>query len=271
MADEELVTSREEYTQKTVNLVIGGSDYGLSQAEVAFKYENSFFNNWSVPQPVKSIWDSFHWDSQNNAFDIGGYGFRIVDNRAQQGDLLRAKTGEYGRAMSEMLPWVDMGALPGIVVTATRTAPKIAEDLLKNVKFKNVIKKSAKEVNKWWEKVGYDKPPYREGTKVFEVELQETTNFVRVYDDVNSFQKGGWLMQKKDIAGLTAEQIKDKYALKYTPKFVVDVKLSPKTKIRVGEANEIPGWGDGGGIQIDLLNERVGEFFNPRPIEGKWW
>lgn len=147
-----------------------------------------------------------------------------------------------------------------------------AEVVLQNINTRNVITKTAEETNQWWKAKGLDNPPVREGTKVMEAELrEETSGFVRVYDDVNSFQKGGWLMRKEDIIGLTPEQIKDKFALKYVPKYVTDVKLPADTKIRISEANEITGWGKGGGTQIDLLDERVGEFFNPRALEGKWW
>ena len=71
-------------------------------------------------------------------------------------------------------------------------------------------------------------------------------------------------MKKEDISGLTAEQIKDKYALPTLPKYI-----TAGTKLRIGEANPLPGWGSGGGTQIDMMGQyNFGEkFFNPRPLE----
>ena len=141
---------------------------------------------------------------------------------------------------------------------------------LNGIKVSSKIEKNADEINNWWKvEKGYDKPPYKPGTVVQEVELQETTTFVRVYDDVNSFQKGGWVMKKEDIAGLTPAQIKDKFALPEIPKYITDVTIPGGTKVRVGEANEVSGWGKGGGTQIDLMGQRgIGEeFSNPRPLE----
>ncbi|MBP2635992.1 MAG: hypothetical protein H6Q72_1899 [Firmicutes bacterium] len=42
-------------------------------------------------------------------FDIGGYGFRVPDDRADQESLLNNKTSQYGRTMADMLPWVGSG------------------------------------------------------------------------------------------------------------------------------------------------------------------
>lgn|GEM_PF-3662668 len=245
---------------------------------------NLNFNTVSVPE--KSLWSRL--------------GINIVDDREQRKAELRAMTQKWANGT------IFLGSFGGTgssgLIKGTKAIPKLvkdvgeavktirvsegttevanflakglskAEGVLQNINTRNVVTKTAEETNQWWKAKGLDKPPVREGTKVMEAELRkETSGFVRVYDDVNSFQKGGWLMRKEDIIGLTPEQIKDKFALKYVPKYVADVKLPADTKIRISEANEIPGWGKGGGTQIDLLDERVGEFFNPRSLEGEWW
>ena len=47
---------------------------------------------------------------------------------------------------------------------------------------------------------------------------------------------------------------------------MVDVKLTEGTTIRKGMVNPLDGWGNGGGKQYDLMDQRVGEFLNPREL-----
>lgn len=129
-----------------------------------------------------------------------------------------------------------------------------------------VIKTSpADEVNNWWKtEMGYDNPPYKPGTSVSEIKLTQETTFVRVYDGDTSGQFGGWVMKADDIKGLTPIQIQNKFALPATPVYVTDVKLPAGTTLRTGIVNPLEGWGAGGGIQFDLMGQRIGEFVNPR-------
>ncbi len=146
----------------------------------------------------------------------------------------------------------------------------LVRKFLGETKVRNVTARSAEDVNAWWRnEKGYTKEPYRPGTEILEFELAESKTFVRTYDEVNSFKKGGWLMKKEDIAGLTPEQIRDKFALPQTPQYITDVKLPAGTRLRIGEANGIAGWGDGGGAQVDMMGRRgIGEqWLNPRSIK----
>lgn len=113
--------------------------------------------------------------------------------------------------------------------------------------------------------MNYTEPPYKPGTLVQEIELTENTTFVRVFDGVNSGQAGGWIMKAEDIAGLTPAQIQAKFALPNLPNQVTDVVLEAGTKIRTGVVNPLFGH-QGGGIQFDLMGQRVGEFINARPL-----
>lgn len=132
---------------------------------------------------------------------------------------------------------------------------------------KTVNETTAEEVNAWWkDSMGYDQPPYKPGTKVKEIELTESTTFVRVYDGENSTMYGGWMMRAEDIQGLTAKEIQDKFALPYTPKFIADVNLAEGTVIRTGIVNPLFGH-KGGGTQFDLKGQRIGDFGNERSIE----
>lgn len=114
--------------------------------------------------------------------------------------------------------------------------------------------------------MGYE-PPYKPGTMVAEIELTENTTFVRVYDKANSRMQGGWVMKAEDIAGLTPQEIQNKFALPNTPQYVCDVNPEVGTRLRTGEVNPLFGF-DGGGQQYDLIinGKNVGTFTNEKMI-----
>ncbi|MBD5401948.1 hypothetical protein HDR58_03980, partial [bacterium] len=126
---------------------------------------------------------------------------------------------------------------------------------------------SADDVNTIFkETMGYE-VPYKPGTTVSEIQLTESTTFVRVYDKTNSRMQGGWVMKAEDVAGLTPQEIQNKFALPTTPKYICDVNLEAGTKLRTGEANRLFGF-EGGGQQYDLIinGKNVGVFENERII-----
>ena len=141
------------------------------------------------------------------------------------------------------------------------------DDQLGSLKYKVEINQyqSAESVNDWWEARGY-KSPYKEKTFVQNITLTEDTKFVRVYDGVNSNLEGGWVMRVEDIKGLTPKEIQAKFALEYEPKFIGEVGLKAGDTIRLGEVG--PNFGfDGGGIQIDLQHQWIGDFTELGKIE----
>lgn len=131
-------------------------------------------------------------------------------------------------------------------------------------KWKTISTQSADNVNKTFPKE-YE-PPYKPGIQTKVIELTQNTKpgeFVRVYDNVNSGQAGGWIMKGKDIAGLTPQEMQNKFALPAIPTHVTDVTLKADTQLRTGIANGLFGY-EGGGIQFDMMGQRVGEFSNGR-------
>lgn len=131
-------------------------------------------------------------------------------------------------------------------------------------KWKTIGTQSADNVNKTFPKE-YE-PPYKPGTQTKVIELTQNTKpgeFVRVYDNVNSGQAGGWIMKGEDIAGLTPQEIQNKFALPAIPTHVTDVGLKAGTQLRTGIANGLFGY-EGGGLQFDMMGQRVGEFSNGR-------
>ncbi|WP_320949654.1 hemagglutinin repeat-containing protein [Fusobacterium sp.] len=139
-------------------------------------------------------------------------------------------------------------------------------------KLKVVENSTPEEANLYWrENAGYTNKPYDEN---YEVKLVKNNGekFVRVYTPSMGTRKASaWFMREKDIIGLTPEEIKDKYALPYTPTHVVDVKIGSVT-IRTGVVKEVEGWGKGKGQQFDTNGTRLSEkqFINEREIGEKY-
>ncbi|MFC7785556.1 ribonuclease YeeF family protein [Rossellomorea sp. GCM10028870] len=139
---------------------------------------------------------------------------------------------------------------------------------ISDLNYKEIADLPAEDVNNWWrDEMKYDQPPYKNGTRVKEIELTKPTTFVRVYDGENSKMYGGWFMKAEDIKGLTSIEIQEKFALPYKPKYIADLKLGEGTKIRTGIVNPLFGY-KGGGTQFDLMGQFIGEFGNERLIGG---
>lgn len=138
---------------------------------------------------------------------------------------------------------------------------KIAGKILK----KGFKKVSGKTVNKTFTDAG-GMAPYDEAYDVIEGVTEGTESFVRVHGDGNKVSK--WMMKASEIEGLSAEQIKDKFALPSLPTHISDVNLPKGTKIRTGVAGKVKDWGNGGGVQIEL-QQRIAEnaFTNTRKIQ----
>ncbi|MBC1728832.1 LXG domain-containing protein [Listeria seeligeri] len=135
------------------------------------------------------------------------------------------------------------------------------DNQLGSLKNKVKVKKyeSAENANEFWRNQSYEQPPYTPKTTIQDLELLADVKFVRVYDGKGSKLQGGWLMKAEDIEGLTPTQIKDKFALPNTPKYVGEVALPKGSNIRMGEVNPLFG-NKGGGIQFDLKGQFIGEF-----------
>ena len=112
---------------------------------------------------------------------------------------------------------------------------------------------------------GFTEPGFLGGdTPSALVQTDKPTKFVRVYNDGapvkegewSSFAKGAWLMPYDEIEGLTAAQIKDKFALPATPRYVVEVEVPEGVQMFTGKCNPLEGWGNGGGTQYFLIGDK---------------
>ena len=143
-------------------------------------------------------------------------------------------------------------------------ATKKMDDSMYGLSYANKTVKTAKEINEWWGNFDY-RPPYNPLTEVWEFDLTRTGHFVRVYEEQGK-SAGGWLMKAEDVTGLTAEQIKNKYALSFKPNYICDVEIPNGSTLRCGITNPLENWGDGGGVQFDLMRKQIGRFYNERPL-----
>lgn len=108
-------------------------------------------------------------------------------------------------------------------------------------------------------------PPYLEPSAVREFRTRlDDTQFVRC-DSGNGV--GAWLMRDKEINGLGPPQIREKFALPVEPTHVSDVHVPKDTLLRVGYSGPVDNWGNGGGVQYELIDRiPTKNFTNRRPL-----
>ncbi len=105
------------------------------------------------------------------------------------------------------------------------------------------------------EQAGYTRPPFL-GT-VYEIRTTEPILLVRtyLYDPADPFNASGrWTMRALNLRGLTPDQVKDLYALPTAVDRVTIVQIPASTRVYVGIAGPLSGWGNGGGPQIYLFD-----------------
>lgn len=117
---------------------------------------------------------------------------------------------------------------------------------------------SGDEINKTLARdFGFDQPAFLGGDTPSQlIKMDKDTKFVRVFNDKSSFAKGSWLMAYSDCEGLTAAQLKDKFALPAMPSYVVEVEVPAGAEMYAGLCNPLEGWGKGGGTQYFLVGEK---------------
>ena len=100
-------------------------------------------------------------------------------------------------------------------------------------------------------------PPFDSGTGVTLIRVTQSQQYVRFYnptDFVNpSGAVGSWMMLASEVRGLTAAQIRDKFALPALPTNLVQVLVPVDYALYTGIAAPIAGWGDGGGLQNRVM------------------
>jgi uncharacterized protein with beta-barrel porin domain len=104
-------------------------------------------------------------------------------------------------------------------------------------------------------------PPFDSGTSVTLIRLTQTQQYVRFYNPTDpanpSNAVGSWVMRASEVRGLTAAQIRDKFALPALPTNIVQVVIPSGYAVYTGIAAPIAGWGSGGGLQNRLMANKT--------------
>jgi hypothetical protein len=120
-------------------------------------------------------------------------------------------------------------------------------------------------------RLGYDKPPYLEGSHVVHFETTAEQTFVRLSNEAN--KEGTWLVRKGEIYGLTPSQIQDKLNLPKPPTHFGEVVVPSGTKMSRGitNANHFEGLENvvGGNVQYRLESKYQPSWFKDRTPLGK--
>ena len=126
---------------------------------------------------------------------------------------------------------------------------------------KNVSKVDVKAINKL-----FGKAPYSEAFDVVEGTTTRELKLVRVHGENNKIS--GWMMDASEIKGLSPQEIQNKFALPELPTQVSDVLVPSGTQVRIGVAGKVDGWGNGGGVQVQALQDIPhNAFTNTRNLE----
>ncbi len=100
-------------------------------------------------------------------------------------------------------------------------------------------------------------PPFDSGTSVTLIRVTQTHQFVRFYNPSDltnpSNAVGSWMMRASEVRGLTAAQIREKFALPALPTNIVQVIVPEAYALYTGIAAPIAGWGAGGGLQNRVM------------------
>lgn len=97
---------------------------------------------------------------------------------------------------------------------------------------------------------GYGNPPYWKRLSAYETVTTKQDVFYRVHGSDN--QVGVWLF-KFDPRSISKRELKELLGLEFMPDTISRVTVPANTRMRVGIAGEIPGWGKGGVVQWELL------------------
>jgi hypothetical protein len=214
-------------------------------------------------------------------------------------DLYRLILGKDLLTGRDLEPWertlaavgvVTIGA-GGIVANVARdalniakkfgTEARVAEEILRPRGFPNILSKidnkvvtySAEEINSTIHSAKL--PPYKPGTRVYEITTKEpvTGVFARVYNN-EAYKTGDWIVEKGLIDGKSPREIKEILALPTEPTHIVDVDLPAELTLRKGVLNKNFGsTGEKATLQYEIAEEKMSDpkslvnyFNNPRRI-----
>ncbi|NTU44506.1 MAG: autotransporter outer membrane beta-barrel domain-containing protein [Chlorobiaceae bacterium] len=114
------------------------------------------------------------------------------------------------------------------------------------------------------------KGPWALTTSVTSITTTTPQFFIRFYNPSASSnasgQEGSWVMRISSVRGLSAQKIRDLFALPNTPSMMTLGLSVTGESFYTGIAGPIEGWGDGGGQQSQANGGPYTIFFNAQPV-----
>lgn len=88
------------------------------------------------------------------------------------------------------------------------------------------------------DRYGLQNAPYRSGSRVYRYKAGEESNLSRVYTEGTTSAEGPWVLDDRQIAGLTPQEIAEKFSLPNVPTHASKVEVPPGTLIERGPVNK---------------------------------
>ena len=206
----------------------------------------------------------------DDAAEIAGITGKADDVTGIADDIADFYDDVYKGCYEEPFNPIEEGVMldPDDVVDAARTAEKTSDvvemaqdgvkvpdyirlckelgDNLNKVGYKILDVKPAEIANLEWADMGYDLPPVAVNTTAYTVEAGDFS-YARVYLEGYNNPMSNFILRSDDIAGLTAKEVAQKYALPKVPNKVVNVELPIDTPLEVSIVGPQETWGTVGG------------------------
>ncbi|MBU3663810.1 MAG: hypothetical protein FGM41_11530, partial [Bacteroidetes bacterium] len=225
---------------------------------------SAFMNNpifWDDPDGQCPIcpWLDAIVDVGFALYDVGEITYDYVTKGKVDPVSVAALTADLGSIFIPMATGAGLAVRAGVATTkgAVKTTTRIVVE-----KAKDVVIKSANDINKTFTKIPGKYAPFKAGTKVAEFTTEASEQFVRVFKEGSSSNaKGSWMMKKSDLLDskgnmLSPKDIKDKFSLENVPDRIVDVEVPSNMRMRMGEAAGVDKLGTtGGGTQFQLIDD----------------
>ncbi|NTW69747.1 MAG: autotransporter outer membrane beta-barrel domain-containing protein, partial [Chlorobiaceae bacterium] len=117
---------------------------------------------------------------------------------------------------------------------------------------------------------GAGRGPWALSTSVTSITTTTPQFFIRFYNPSApsnpSGQEGSWVMRTSAVRGLSAQEIRNRFALPNTPSMMTLGLSVTGESFYTGIAAPIEGWGDGGGQQSQANGGPYTIFFNAQPV-----
>ncbi len=166
------------------------------------------------------------------------------------------------RALKPTAKLPDVGDTPTTSNSLTEVATSFHTNPIPTNQIRDIRNISAADANAFFVSQGQS-PPFAHGTVVTQFEAASDLDFVRVHIDSNP--RGGWLVRRDEVVGMTPAQIQQRLALPQVPTQIQSVTVPPGTTLQMGRVGAQPQWGvsNSGGIQYYAVGRLPDSAFGP--------